>query len=588
MVCIGSTNLSIATNGCRQCLAKCPKVPKLPLSGVVAETILKLKTAYFLLAVVVAPGIFAGLLSAAQPALPNAILFVTQVPIATEINDATVSNVFASVVSPFGNHLADTAHAGRGGDLWLRTPDGALKNLTRAAGFGTNGPQHGIGIAVRDPVVHWSGARALFSMVVGAPVGSGDITPFVWQLYEITNLSSVIANSNVTPAIVKFLNQPTGFNNVMPCYGTDERIIFACDRPRNGAAHLYPQLDEYNDVPTNTGLWSLDPATGDLFQLDHSPSGSFHPMIDSFGRLLFTRWDHLVQDRNATDDRMGRATNGTFNYLDEVNTDYTPTNRPIEIFPEPRTYDSNLLAVLKVQGNAFNQFFPWMMNEDGTAQELINHIGRHELAQGFRGSSFTNDPNLVQQFTLTPGLRFNTNYLNNFMQTREDVLNPGVYVGVDSPDFGMHGAGQILSLYGPPGTNPDRMFLTYITPKSTAAPNSFGAYRNPLPLSNGGLIAAYTTASAADSNLGTPAFPQSRYNFRLVTLQKSGATWTTNQFLTSGLTNLASYWSGATLVTHTSALWELQPVEVISRAKPGRLVATVAPVEAQEIGRAHV
>src|SRR5689334_8676037 len=55
---------------------------------------------------------------AAQPA--NPILFVTQVPIPNEINDNIVGNVFVSVVSPLGNHLADTAHAGRGGDLWIR------------------------------------------------------------------------------------------------------------------------------------------------------------------------------------------------------------------------------------------------------------------------------------------------------------------------------------------------------------------------------------------------------------------------------------------------------------------------------------
>src|ERR1043165_9293868 len=106
---------------------------------------------------------------AAQPALPNPILFVTQVPIPDERNDNDVSNVFASVVSPLGNHLADTTHAGRGGDLWLRYTNGALLNLTRKAGFGTNGVQHGSGIGVRDPMVHWSGTKALFSMVVGAP-----------------------------------------------------------------------------------------------------------------------------------------------------------------------------------------------------------------------------------------------------------------------------------------------------------------------------------------------------------------------------------------------------------------------------------
>src|SRR2546430_10917647 len=157
--------------------------------------------------------------------------------------------------------------------------------------------------------------------------------------------------------------------------------------------------------------------------MEHSPSGSFNPILDSYGRVVFTRWDHLVQDRNATDDRMGRATNGTFDYFSEASMAYSLTNPPIEMFPEPRTYDSNQLALLQVQGNAFNQFFPWMMNEDGAGQELLNHIGRHELLQTFRGSSFTNDPALVQTFNL--GSRFNTNYLNNFLQIREDPLNPG-------------------------------------------------------------------------------------------------------------------------------------------------------------------
>src|ERR1051325_7551487 len=120
------------------------------------------------------PRLFVALLTflialSSRAAITNGILFVTQVPIPEERNDATVSNVFVSVVSALGNHLADTAHAGRGGDLWIRYPSGALTNLTRAAGFGTNTVQHGIGIGVRDPFMHWSGKKAVFSMVVGAP-----------------------------------------------------------------------------------------------------------------------------------------------------------------------------------------------------------------------------------------------------------------------------------------------------------------------------------------------------------------------------------------------------------------------------------
>lgn len=453
-------------------------------------------------------------LFAAGPALPNPILFVTQVPIPNELNDGTVSNVFVSVVSALGNHLPDTGHAGRGGDLWIRYTDGTLRNLTRAAGLGANGSQHGLGIAVRDPHVHWSGTKAIFSMVVGAPTGPGQTQSFLWRLYEITNF----LNPAATPVITLVPNQPAGYNNTMPCYGTDGRILFACDRPRDGSAHLYPQLDEYNNVPTNTGLWSLDPATGDLFLMDHSPSGSFHPFVDSFGRVLFTRWDHLAQDRNATDDRMGRATNGTFDYFSETSTSFHIANRAIETFPEPRSYDSNQIAIARVQGNVMNLFFPWMINEDGTAMEVLNHVGRHELSQNFRGFSFTNDPNLRQQFNLVNVLRFNTNFLNNFLGMREDPLKPGTYFGIDGPDFGTHSAGQILTLFGPPGTDGEHMHVTYVTPKTTAGPNAQGVYRNPLPMTDGSLVACYSTGAALDVNLGSASFPRSSYGFRLTTL----------------------------------------------------------------------
>jgi hypothetical protein len=521
-------------------------------------------------------------LFAAQVVPSNPILFVTQVPMPDDHNANVVSNIAVSVVSATGNHLADTAHAGRGGDLWLRLRNGTLKNLTRDAGFGASGSvQHGVGIAVRDPHIHWSGDKAIFSMVVGAPTGSADTTPFFWQLYEITNLATVIADTNTPPVIVKVPNQPANYNNVMACYGTDGRIIFVCDRPHNGAAHLYPQLDEYNDIPSNTGLWSFDPdgadPAGGLVQLDHSPSGSFTPFIDSFGRLLFIRWDHLVQDANATDDRMGRATNGTFNYFTEAGVGYSLTNRPIETFPEPRTYDSNQLAITKVQGNAFNLFLPWMGNENGTSLEVLNHAGRHELLQSFRGSSFTNDPNLRQQFNLASVSRFNTNFINNLFQLGEDPRRPGTYFGTDAPDFGTHVAGALVTLFGPPGTNGERMFISYITPRNAA-----GVWRDALPATNGALVAAFSPGTALDSNLGTASRPLSRYAFRLVALTNSGAgmVWTNAQFLTPGLTNVAIYWSGTTLVTNIGPLWELQPVEVGVRTVPPPQSAAVNPIEA--------
>src|ERR1041385_4092635 len=75
----------------------------------------------------------------AAAAFTNTLLFVTQVPQPTEVNDNTISNVFVGVGAGFDNHLSDTLHAPRGGDLWLRKTDGTLTNLTRGLGFGVAG-----------------------------------------------------------------------------------------------------------------------------------------------------------------------------------------------------------------------------------------------------------------------------------------------------------------------------------------------------------------------------------------------------------------------------------------------------------------
>ena len=106
-----------------------------------------------------------GKLARSTTTLPNPILFVTQVPL--PLDTSTITSVFA-------NHLPTTKACGRGGDLYILYPDGILKNLTSLAGYGTTGLQDANGIAVREPCVHWSGTRALFSMVLGSPSSQFD------------------------------------------------------------------------------------------------------------------------------------------------------------------------------------------------------------------------------------------------------------------------------------------------------------------------------------------------------------------------------------------------------------------------------
>ncbi len=527
--------------------------------------------------------------------LTNPIVFVTQPPIARELN-STVSNTFLSVVTEFGNHLADTAHAGRGGDLWLMTTNLGLVNLTRKGGFGTNGIQAGGGIAVRDPSVHWGAGKLVFSMAVGAPTNATDTRSFFWQMYELTNLAALIANTNTIPQIVPVSGQPTNYNNVNPTFATDGRIIFMSDRPFGNQTHLYPQRDEYKSAPSVTGTYSLDPATGDLKILEHLPSGGFNPFVDSFGRLIITRWDHLIQDGNATGDRLGRTTNGAFNFFSELPGAATQSTNTIETFPEPNDFDTAYCAQLGLNPDLFNVFLPWALDPDGGNEEVLNHVGRHEISFPTLAKSFRSDTNLVDVTNLTSRaasgvISANTNALLSLFQITEDPRTNGLYWGVNAQDIsifgGNHSAGAIVTLSGPPTLNPTGMVVNLVTPANGAnGPNSLGLFRNPLPMSDGLLIASFTPTKTSfnfgwDTNTGTASLPTSQYQFRLMTLQPSGALWTTNQNLTAGLTNLAIYWDGATLVTNAGQLWELQPVEVRSRPVPTAVHTPVNPIEQQ-------
>lgn len=498
------------------------------------------------------------------------ILFVTQVPIAAD---------FATIASTFGNHLATMETVGRGGDLWIRYPDGSLKNLTKEAGFGVEGFQGENAIAVRDPSVHWDGKKALFSMVIGAPTEQFVYEEFRWQLYEITGFGK-----GETPKITKIPNQPS-YNNISPIYGTDDRIIFTSDRPRDGQAHLYPQLDEYESTPTVTGLWSLEPGSGDLKLLNHAPSGNFTPILDSYGRIVFTQWDHLKRDQQADADKYAGGENGTFNYSSEA-ADAQALNDRTEVFPEPRVEEE--LAGTNLNAHDFNQFFPWTILEDGSEGETLNHAGRHELlsgdARGYLMPSFNNDDALGEFFSDTIS---NPYYVENLFQIKEDPLKPGRYIGVNATEFSTHASGQIVSLEAPPTLPASQMKITLITDKATArgigddeTPDAAhsGLYRNPLPLSDGTLIAAHTLETRVDS--AGDSMVDSRYDFRLKTLKKlSNNVWIADTPLTSGIKKDIKFWSPDVDVSYSGNLWELQPVEVKARPRPARLTAPIPTIE---------
>jgi uncharacterized protein (TIGR03437 family) len=487
-----------------------------------------------------------------QAALPT-ILFVTQPPFGGD---------FASTNAVFGNHIASTGQTPRGGDLYIRYSDGTLRNLTAEAGLGIKAGEE---IAVREPSVHWSGAKALVSIVTGGTT-KNDLHPVYWQMYEVTGIGK--------GETIRFrkLSQPSDYNNISPLYGTDDRILFTSDRPHNGSRRLYPQLDEYESTATNTGIWSMKADGSDLKLLDHAVSGDFTPIIDSFGRVIFTRWDHLQRDQQNNE---GTLDLGAFNYASESSDEQLSTNT--EIFPELRRQVSGS----NLHGHTINQFFPWMMNEDGTGLETLNHIGRHELLSWFNSSR-----DGLPEFIPASARRTATNLL----QLKEDPQRPGYYYGTRAPEFGTHASGQIIGLYGAPSVVADNMQVDYITdpvtysvlPDGTPTQNLPGHYRNPLPLSNGSLIAVQTTSPYDDEPSGSPL--SSRYDFRLVRLRAGTPYWTTaERIIPGGITKAISYFDNQTYqqLSYHGQMWELDPVEVRVRTIPQKHTDPLPDIEKQ-------
>ena len=537
-----------------------------------------------------------------NPPLAHPLLFVTQVP-------TSFDNVNATISSAFANHLPTTLAAPRGGDLMLLSTTGTLRYLTQEAGYGSNGGGTLLtgnqAIAVRDPAVSWDASKAIFSMVVGAPASVGGAETYTWQLFEVTNLTQVLAGQ--PPIIQPVANQPPApFNNIEPNYLSDGSIVFVSDRPRNGSAALYPIYDEYRAQPANSGLWRLDPLGGSLSLLENTPSGSFAPFVDSFGRLVFTRWDHLNQDLMNDPASAPGLPIAPVDYVSE-NANSTTGVPALDLYPEP----IHSVAGSNLKGFEINQLFPWTTNQDGSNEEILNHLGRHEFKQSF-SASFTNDANVID---FTPGTRTNTKPIDNLFQIREDPTTPGRYVGIDGGEFFEHHAGQIVAVnaaqQGPPTLlNPNAVTVTYLTDRQTSTPffsgpsypYNIGHFRDPLPMTDGSLIASFANTPGGEGTT-TPAaqqlpLPPSTYAFRLYALtavSQNNATEyvpAASALVSSGISksgikynyasNLSAFPSGT--VNYSGALWELQPVEIVARTPPPSTVqAPLAGTPEQDV-----
>lgn len=524
--------------------------------------------------------------------ISNPLIFVTQQPLAADFGVST---------STFGNHAPTTAEAGRGGDLWImyppdyspEIPSGCLRNLTAEAGQGINNNPNQFGpdtISIRSPSLNWDATCVLFSMVKGSPSGLFDSSNNngKWQLYEICGLG--LADN---PTFMKIPQQNSSYNYVEGIYGVESnQIIVTTDIPPSGmnATHLLPLRDEYDRAVTTSGVWMLDRISGEHKIIFNSPSGVFDPMIDSFGRLLFSSWDHLEQDLFL---EQGFA----FDW-DSESVNATILNQTSEFFPEPRGGELDQFMTPYGLMSEYNMklFFTWQVDAfTFNNAETINHIGRHELSR-YLWANFQNDS------ALTP-LSHLPEMSAHMLRTKQNPTNLNEYYFIDAPHFGSQGSGRIFKMLAEPGRNADNMPLQQVSDYSGQfvipdAQNNCdhpqngykGKFRHVVPLNNGQIIVShsqsgvyfsggqctdYTTnqATANDSPNLVPNF-----NFQIKTLISDGQFMKAGDPVTPIISKEINHWGNGDGVLNSNlqhvpisfsgAMWQLYPIEVKPMSPP--------------------
>jgi hypothetical protein len=528
----------------------------------------------------------------------NPIVFVTTVPVVS----------MQGQLNAFGNHGTSIVDSIPGGDLYIRYPNGTLKNLTESAGYGIKSSDIQEGkkpIAVRQPTVYWDGKKVIFSMLVGGPKERFDrAAERRWQIYEAFGLGQ---NDIVT--IRKIPYQSSKYNNFSPVYGTNDDIFFVSDAPLYDMKHTYPQLDEYESTPTNTGIWKIDLNAKKVSMIQHAPSGSFDLYVDSFGRILFTKWDHLKRDQQADADRYDSGKYKAFDFPNE-NPDAKQTAFPefdengkliadkngvlYELFPEALsikdpTKDPNESI------NNLNQFFVWQINEDGSEEETINHVGRHEFGGSYMPPAFLDDPNLSELLPpYSANIKMRETFAGNagIFQLKEDINNPGTYMGTYAQEFGRETSGRIVEFNLPPGKNPETTVVTDYTnptldyyPDQTTEklPSMTGHYRNPLRLSDRTILVSHTPEYRLNEDDSTdPGTSRPRYIFQLRKLIPNplSADMIAGAPFTGGIVKHIRWWTDAEKPKeYLGPLNEVDAVELRPRPRPIATMMATNPIE---------
>jgi hypothetical protein len=182
-----------------------------------------------------------------------------------------------------------------GADLFLRdraSPSAPEINIT-------SGETQGLG-DIRDVDVNFDGTKVVFSMRARFIENADEEDQPTWNIWEYDtrarNLRRVIASDTI---------EEEG-HDIMPHYLPDGRIVFTSTRQRQSRAILldenkpqYAAQDEDDNEPAFL-LHVMDADGTNIHQISFNQSHDLDPAVLSNGQIVFTRWEHHI-DNNQFD-----------------------------------------------------------------------------------------------------------------------------------------------------------------------------------------------------------------------------------------------------------------------------------------------
>jgi hypothetical protein len=178
-----------------------------------------------------------------------------------------------------------------GADLYMRdraSPSAPEINITAAETTGLGD--------IRDVDINFDGSKVVFAMRAKFIEGADEEDQPTWNIWEYDAKAKVLRRLMASDTTAE------EGHDIMPHYLPDGRVVFSSTRQQQAKAiqldenkPQYAGQDEDDNEPAFV-LHVMDADGGNIHQISFNQSHDLDPSVMNDGRILYTRWEHAIDD----------------------------------------------------------------------------------------------------------------------------------------------------------------------------------------------------------------------------------------------------------------------------------------------------